>query len=82
MTEHRTEATAIARLYGRDQSKFIGLIYLWNTGELTFLWSQRKQTVYYIDPPIDQDRIDPSTGANREVLAHISSARARSVQKF
>lgn len=81
MTAHRTEGTAIARLYGRDPAKIIAWVYLWNTEELTILWLGRKRMVRFIDPPIDTDRFCPSLQANREVFARIAAAQARSVAK-
>ena len=82
MTAHRTEGTAIARLYGRDPAQIIAWVYLWNTEELPILGLGRKRVVRFIDPPIDADRFCPSHQANREVLARSSGARARSVPKF
>ena len=81
MDGYRTEGTAIARLYGRDATKIIAWVFLWNTEELTILWLGRKRTVRFIDPPIDEDRFCPSLQANREVLARISAARARPLPK-
>lgn len=81
MTAHRTEGTAIARLYGRDPTKIIAWVYLWNTDELTILWLGRKRVVRFIDPPIDEDRFCPNLQANREVLARISTVWARSEPK-
>ena len=73
----RTEAAAIARLYGQDRTETIGWVYLWNTGELTILWVGRKRMVHFIDPPLEHDRFCPGFQANCEVLAQISAARAR-----
>ena len=57
MSEKRTDAVAIARLYGRNKMQVIGWVYLWNNGELSIRWIGRKRSVYFIDPPIDQSRI-------------------------
>ena len=38
-TKERMEAVAIARLHGADRTREIGTVYLWNTAELTFLWT-------------------------------------------
>lgn len=79
MIAQRTEAIPIARLIGRDPMKTIGLLYHWNTGEVTVLWLSRKRAVHFIEPPVEADRFCPNVGANREVLAHLSAGRARSV---
>ena len=81
VTATRTEGTAIARLYGRDPSKIIGWLYLWNSEELGILWLGRKRMVRFIDPQIDAHRFCPSLQANREVLARISAAQTRSLPK-
>jgi len=70
-TKERMEAVAIARLLGADRTREIGTVYLWNTAELTFLWTGMRGEARYIDPPIGE-----------EMLGHVKSATPVEVIEF
>ncbi|BBU59499.1 MULTISPECIES: hypothetical protein [Mameliella] len=69
--KERLEATAIARLFGADRTREIGTVYLWNTAELTFLWTGTQDEAKYIDPPVSDVQ-----------LAHVKSATPAEVIEF
>ncbi|MDJ0826954.1 MAG: hypothetical protein QNJ16_15765 [Rhodobacter sp.] len=50
MVDERVEAAPIARLLGADRSRLIGLVYMWNTGELSFLWIHGRETAKFVEP--------------------------------
>ncbi|EPX76525.1 hypothetical protein [Litoreibacter arenae] len=82
MKPERTEAAAIARLYGQDPHKVIGWIYHWNTGELTFLWNTGEREVHFIEPNIDRGRFCQSTPSNIKAFAKIEAAKERPILKL
>lgn len=77
----RTEATFMARLYGLDPDELVGLLYLWNNGELSILWAGRKTAVGYIDPPINDLEVHISLPTNSKILALLSQAQPRTSPK-
>lgn len=73
MSPEKSEARAIARLYGRDPSEIVGWLYVWNTGELTIRWIDRRRAVRKIDPPIAADRFTTGPAINVEILTRIGA---------
>lgn len=73
----RAEAVAIARLLGEDRTCKIGLVYLWNTAELTFLWNGTRDAAKFIDPPVSRDALAKAKPVTPvEVIAFLESLPA------
>ncbi|WP_306043385.1 MULTISPECIES: hypothetical protein [unclassified Mameliella] len=68
---------AIARLLGEDKICNIGLVYLWNTAELTFLWNGARDAVKFIDPPLSRAALAKAKSVTPvEVIAFLESLPA------
>ncbi|HQU67329.1 MAG TPA: hypothetical protein PLI43_03930 [Albidovulum sp.] len=50
MIEERLEAEVIARLLAADRKRAVGLVYLWNTGELSLLWTGQRSAASFLEP--------------------------------
>ena len=57
MTDARMEAAPVARLIGEDGECTVGLVYRWNTSELSILWIEEDHPARYIDPPLHPDTL-------------------------
>jgi len=55
VTQGKEEAEAVARLLARDGERVVGLLYLWNTSELSILWIGEYGEASTIDPPLSTD---------------------------
>lgn len=54
MKEERLEAAPIAWLRGVGGSRVVGILYLWNNGELSYMWLSRRR-VRFIEPLVSAE---------------------------
>lgn len=62
----KAEGVQIARILSENGESIVGVVHLWNTKELSLMWTGNKREAGFIDPPLEPEIIEQARAANAD----------------
>ncbi len=69
MTAELGNGTAITRLLGQDGMRVVGILYLWESGDLGIFWIGDEREISFLEDALDADILKRARSAGSLALA-------------